>query len=160
MDRRPKIKMTPRPPSPREILLDGAKILDLVLSPKGLQFQFKGCGPSSGGDFAWGEFVRDNRWLEIHFRNSLGLVRYHIGNNSASHESYMRALGVRDQCKYPGYSDDPLEAFRDLAHDLVFADDFFTGTAAILRRAAAEEASKEAIRDAKLTAGYRGKKVS
>ena len=152
--------MTSRPPSPSEVLLDGVKILDRVLSPKGFQFQFKGHGPSSGGNFAWGEFVRDNRWLEIHFRHGLGLVRYHIGNHSASHESYMRALGVRDQCKYPGYSDDPLEAFRDLAHDLVFADDFFTGTAAILRRAAAEEASKEAIRDAKLRAGYRGKRVS
>ena len=107
-----------------------------------------------------GEFVRDNRWLEIHFRDSLGLVRYHIGNHSASHESYRRALGVRDQCKYPAYSDDPLDAFRDLGHDLVFADDFFTGTAAILRRAATEEASREAIRHAKLTAGYRGKRVS
>ena len=141
--------MTPRPLSPSEVLLDGAKILDRVLSPKGFQFQFKGHGPSSGGNFACGEFVRDNRWLEIHFRDSLGLVRYHIGDHSASHESYMRALGVRDQCKYPGFSDDPLDAFRDLAHDLVLAEDFLAGSATVLLGAATEEGAALAAENAR-----------
>jgi hypothetical protein len=53
----------------------------------------------------------------------------------------MRELGVWEKCKYTGISDDPRDAFRDLAHDLRFAEDFFTGTAAVLSRAAEREAS-------------------
>ena len=103
---------------PKEALLDGAKILDPVLLPKGFQFQFRKEGKGSGGNFAWGEFVRKDRRLELHFRQSLGLVRYHVGDQSASHESYMQELGAWDQCRYPGFSEVPAAAFHDLAHDL------------------------------------------
>jgi hypothetical protein len=127
--------------SPKEALLDGAKILDAVLLPKGFRFQFRKEGKGSGGNFAWGEFVREDRRLQLHFRQSLGLVRYHVGDQSAFHESYMRELGGWDQCRYPGFSEDPAAAFHDLAHDLGLADDFLSGSAAVLRTAAATEAS-------------------
>lgn len=141
---------------PKEALLDGAKILDPVLLPKGFQFQFRKEGKGSGGNFAWGEFAREDRRLELHFRHGLGLVRYHVGDQSASHDSYMRELGVKNQCHYPGFSDDPIAAFRDLAHDLGFADDFLSGSAAVLRTAAAKDAFDTADHDKQTMAGYLG----
>jgi hypothetical protein len=121
---------------PKDALVDGAKILDLVPLPKGFRFQIGQERKRSGGNFAWGEFVREGRRLELHFRQSLGLVRYHITDRSASHESYMRELGVWDQCRYPGFSSDPAASFHDLAHDLGLADEFLCGSAATLRQAA------------------------
>jgi hypothetical protein len=53
----------------------------------------------------------------------------------------MRELNVWDQCQYPGFSDNPMNAFADLAHDLTFADDFLDGSTTVLRRAAAKEAA-------------------
>ena len=142
--------------SPKEALLDGAKILDAVLLPKGFRFQFREEGKGSGGNFACGEFVREDRRLELHFRQSLGLVRYHVGDQSAFHESYMRELGGWDQCRYPGFSEDPAAAFHDLAHDLGLADDFLSGSAAVLRTAAATEASDTAAQNKRDMAGYVG----
>jgi len=107
-----------------------------VLAPNDFHFQFRGEGKSSGGNYAWGEFVRRDRKLEVHVRFNLGLVRYHIGTDSASYESYMHELGVREQCQYPGFSDDPKKAFLGLARDLAFVDDFLTGTGALLRHSA------------------------
>ncbi len=75
----------------------------------------------------------------MHFRYSLGLVKYHIGDVSVSHESYMRELGVWGQCEYPGFSEDAFGAFRELAHDLGFAHDFMSGDAEVFRKAAAKE---------------------
>ncbi len=63
-------------------------------------------------------------------RQRLGLVRYHVGDEHASHESYMREIGVWDQCHYPGFSSDPMNGFEELAHDLNFAGDFVTGSGA------------------------------
>jgi hypothetical protein len=125
---------------PTPILLPGARILEAELHPLGFEFIFRAAGKGSGGLFATGDFIRDDRRLELHFRESLGLVRYHIRTSSAAHEAYMRELGVRYECRYPGFSDDPLVAFHDLAHDLKFAADFTTGNAAILLRAAVSEA--------------------
>jgi hypothetical protein len=135
--------MTVRSQAPSKAILGGARILEPMLLPNGFEFHFRGSGRSSGGEFARGEFVRDDRRLEFHFRYSLGLVRYHVGNKSASHESYMRGLGVWDRCKYPGFSDDPTDAFHDLVHDLRFAEDFLAGSAAVLLRAAATDAADE-----------------
>jgi hypothetical protein len=126
---------------PKDFLVDGVKKLEPVLKRNKFRFRFRGEGKGSGGNFAWAEFVRGDRRLELHFRQSLGLVRYHIGDQSAYHESYMRELGVWDQCQYPGFSDEPLKAFDALAHDLSLADDFLSGAAGILRKAAAREAA-------------------
>jgi len=144
--------------SPKNALLEGAEILEKVLAPNDFHFQFRGEGKSSGGNYAWGEFVRRDRKLELHVRFNLGLVRYHMGKDSASHEFYMHELGVREQCQYPGFSDNPKKAFLGLAHDLVFANDFLTGTGALLRQAAIKELADSAMRNADLMAGYVGDK--
>lgn len=133
---------------PRDALLNAAKILAPSLLPKGFEFRFREEGRGSGGDFAWRDYVRGDRQLELHFRWSLGLVRYHIGNQSASHGSYMSELGVWEQCKYPGFSEDPMTAFQGLAHDLSLAEDFLGGPAIFLRRAAAKESPNPASKDA------------
>jgi hypothetical protein len=124
---------------PRDMLLTGVKIINRVLEPQGFSFHLRGEGSGSGGPFAWGEFIRDDRRLEVHFRYSLGLVTYHIGGQAASHEIYMRELGVWDQCRYPSFSSDPLASFEELAHDLKFATDFSWGPAKIFQRAAHKE---------------------
>jgi hypothetical protein len=131
----------PVPPriNPSDALREGVAILETVLVPIGFHFSFGGEGKGSGGMFALGEFVRGDRRLEIHFRYNLGLVRYHVGTVNASHDFYMAELGVREKCKYPGYSDDFRDAFRDLTHDLGFADDFLTGTGAVLKQAGIKE---------------------
>lgn len=63
-------------------------------------------------------------------------MRYHVGEESASHDSYMRELGMQERCHYPGFLEDPKDALLALAHDLAFADDFLTGNGALLRQAA------------------------
>jgi hypothetical protein len=94
-------------------------------------FSFTGglSGRGSGGHFASGAYVNADRKLEIHYRYSLGLVTFHFGQVSVDHESYMRVLlGDRRGSRYPGFSDDPLAAFRDLAYDLEnFATAFLEG---------------------------------
>jgi hypothetical protein len=141
---------------PKDALLNGVHILESVLLPKGFQFHFRGEGQGSGGDFAWGEFVRADRGLELHFRRSLGLVRYREGDHSASHEAYMRELGVWGHCRYPGFSEDVEAPFHGLAHDLGFAEEFLSGSAAALRRAAVKEALNVAKHDEELMSGYVG----
>lgn len=128
---------------PAETLLEGAEILARVLGRHGFTFQTGTSGVGSGGAFACGDFVHDDRRLELHFRYSLGLVRYHLGPQSASHEHYMRALGVTAN-QYPGFSSDPLDGFRHLSHDLSFVtDDFLTGGGDVLRRACVVEAEQQ-----------------
>jgi hypothetical protein len=100
--------------------------------------------------------VRGERRLELHFRNNLGL--YHIDDQSASHEFYMRELGVLAQCQYPGFSDDPESAFRGLAHDLTLAEEFLSGSAHVLRKASAREALSTAAQEADAMASYAGDK--
>lgn len=143
---------------PKDVLKKGVEILEPLLRSNGFRFRFGREGKGSGGLFAWGDFVREDRRLELHFRYSLGLVRYHVGQDSASHESYMRELNVWDQCQYPGFSDNPMDAFAGIAHDLSFADDFLSGSATVLRAAAAKETANTAAQQADLAAGYVGDK--
>src|SRR5437868_689109 len=96
--------------TPINALLEGCKILDAVMKPHGFNFVGGLTGKGSGGYFASGEYVRGDRRLELHFRYSLGLVTYHIGELSLTHDEYMRALLGKDGGnKYPGFSDDPLD---------------------------------------------------
>jgi hypothetical protein len=124
---------------PKEALFEGVKIVGPLMASNGFTFHFRDEGSGSGGKFAWGEFVRKDRRLELHFRHSLGLVRYHVRKASVSHEAYMRELGVWAQCRYPGFSDNPMDAFHDLAHDLQFAGDFLSGRGESVGRAFAME---------------------
>jgi len=105
--------------TPEEAIEQGRKILEPVLAVNGWRFVPGSTGTGSGGHFAQAEFVRDDRRLELHFRWSLGLVTYHVGELALSHEAYMEALlGRHGASRYPGFSADPIDGFRDLAADL------------------------------------------
>ena len=114
---------------PRTILDEGARLLAPKLVPFGFSFIPGAYGKGSGGDAASGHFVRGDRKLELHFRYSLGLVTYHFGVMEMSHADFMRSvLGSKGGNKYPGFSDDPLQGFMDLAYDLEhYAKDFIEG---------------------------------
>lgn len=123
-----------------EILEAGCKMLDPILLPRGFVQKQISTGKGSGGCFSRCEYVRDERKIELHFRHSLGLVTYHVGSASASHEAYMHVVVEDGKNRYPGFSDDPLDGFRHLAHDLeLFARDFLDGEADQLKEAAFEE---------------------
>lgn len=113
-----------------ETLRQGTEILDPVLSESGFKYCEEGAGKSSGGDYARGRYVKDDRILEIHFRHGLGLVTYHMGPESIRHEVYMRALlGRTGGNHYPSFASDPMTGFRDLRYDLEnFGSDFLKGT--------------------------------
>ena len=100
-------------------------------------------GTGSGGMFASAEFLRGNRRLELHFRGSLGLVQYHVGKASLSHEDYMwSVLGKRWASHYPGFSKDPLDVFRDIRLDLdEHGAAFLSGTDADFLKCAEDAAS-------------------
>ena len=144
--------------NPSEVLQAGCGILDEVLVPHGFSHTAIRSGQGSGGPFASTEYVRGERRLEVHFRESLGLVAYHDRNVRASHQAYMRqVLGSAGGNQYPGFSRDPLDGFRHLAHDLrQFGADFLQGPATILRQAAQAEAAVEAREQARNNAGSAG----
>jgi hypothetical protein len=105
--------------NPVEVLQLGAVELASILDVHGFEFVHTKAGHSSGGAFASGEFRRGDRRLELHCRHSLGMVRYHVGPDSLSHDDFTRAVlattGATDSPRFPGFSDQPLEEFRHLA---------------------------------------------
>jgi hypothetical protein len=102
-----------------QIFREGCAVLDPYFATHGFVFIPGESGPSSGGPFANGSFVNGDRRLELHYRASLGLVTYHFGNLSVDHEAYMWAiLGPEGGNRYPGFSNEPLDAFEDLKFDL------------------------------------------
>jgi hypothetical protein len=113
-----------------ETLNLGQAIVAGKVLPFGFIWRTGNSGASSGGAFASGEFVRSDRKLELNFRWSLGLVAYRLGSDSISHEEYMRALlGHSGGNQYPGFSNDPMDGFRHLAHDIEqYCSDFLNGT--------------------------------
>lgn len=104
--------------TPEQHLLDGVKILSTYLEPLGFHFKLIGTGQSSGGHFAYGQFVCGDREIELHFRWSLGLVSYKAGNTVLGHEDYINLLDKHGQNKYPNFSDEPNDAFKCLKSDL------------------------------------------
>src|SRR5690606_17601263 len=111
------IRMIAQVRSPEEALAAGCAILEPVLAPHGFVWVPGAAGHSSGGSSASGSFVRGTRRLELHFRYSLGLVTYHLGETSLDHDSYMRVvLGAKPVNQYPGFSSDPMDGFHHLAH--------------------------------------------
>jgi hypothetical protein len=52
-------------------------------------------------------------------RDALDEVRYRVDAATLLHEDFGRAAVGRGQARYAGFSDDPLDGFRDLATDLV-----------------------------------------
>ncbi len=124
--------------TPKEILERGAAELAKVLEPAGFVFVDGGEELGSGGPAASGEFFRGDRRLEFHVRTSLGLVRYHFGDYSISHEDLVRGVRGTERTigpsEYPGFGDDPLAAFRHLRADLErFGAVFLSGGAKAFR---------------------------
>jgi hypothetical protein len=115
--------------SPSECLRQGSAILDPILRDYGFEFSWGGSGHSSGGLFAFGAFVNGDRKLELHYRHSLGLVKYHFGSMSLDHDSFMRVvLGPGGGNHYPGFSEKAESQFEDLKFDLEhFAEAFLLG---------------------------------
>jgi hypothetical protein len=113
-----------------ENLQGGTAILDAVLAPCGFSRGPISFGRSSGGSFASCEFRRGSRSLQLHFRYSLGLVEYQLDGANLSHEDYMWSVcGKRWATHYPGFSEEPLDAFRHLAADLEqYGRDFLRGS--------------------------------
>jgi len=136
---------------PREALNSGAAILSSLLDRHRFVYQFMDEGHGSGGNSASGAFLRTNRKLEIHFRHTLGLISYQLGEHSISHKAYMwSVLGEPNASRYPGFSENPLDGFRDLYADLEeHGADFLSGPDAdFLRhveRAAALEKARQRL---------------
>jgi hypothetical protein len=104
---------------PQRALKVGVEVLDDLLRSQGFVYTPTTVGVGSGGSFAAGEFRRGNRTLELHYRYSLGLVAYHVGDLVLSHEDYMwSVVGRRWATDYPGFSKEPLDGFRHLLSDL------------------------------------------
>jgi hypothetical protein len=100
---------------------------------------FKVLGKGRGGNFSFGRYVRQDRFLELHYRYTLGLVTYHIGNDSLDHETYMRFLGVYGNNSYPDFPQNPIDSFHNLAKDLErHCIDFLRGDGGQFRKFAAE----------------------
>jgi len=107
---------------PTALLERGVAELAEVLGPAGFEFVQTEDGDGSGGPFASGEFLRGDRRLELHVRSSLGLVRYHFGEESLSHEDLVRGVraleAISTEGQYPGFSNDPRAGFRHLRNDI------------------------------------------
>ena len=107
--------------APGDLLERGIVELGGVLGPAGFEF-IRTEEAGSDGAFASGEFWRGDRRLELQVRSSLGLVRYHFGEESLSHEELVRGVRalerITEEAEYPGFSTDPMAGFRHLRHDL------------------------------------------
>jgi hypothetical protein len=116
-----------KPSEPEKTLRNGCRVLDPVLRPHGFRLKAGTHGVGSGGTFASCKYVRGDRFLELHYRYSLGLVSYHVGEASLDHEMLMRMLGVRNKCLFPDFPTEPLDSFRSLARDLeLYCSDFLS----------------------------------
>lgn len=115
--------------NPQELLEEGRKLLAPILEPHGFVYKAGELGKGSGGHFAKGAFVRSDRKVEFWFRFSLS-AGYEFRGMSCAHEDLIWAItGEEGRNKYPGYGEDPLDGFRDLADDLKnFGEAFITGS--------------------------------
>jgi hypothetical protein len=136
------------------ILDAGVQIIGGVITPYGFVWMPGPAHRGHPGDSAAGSFKRGDRRLELHYRSSLGLVSYHLGDLILSHDSYMRHSGHKADAHYPGFSSDPLDAFRDLAYDLGhFCLDFLDGSGDSFRAACS------AVKELPQVTGFRGSEV-
>jgi hypothetical protein len=124
--------------TPKQVLERGVAELAPVLDAAGFIFVDGGEQSGSNGWSASGDFIRDDRRLELHVRTGLGLVRYHFGDYAISHEDLVRGVRGTERTagpsEYPGFAEDPLAGFRHLRADLErFGAVFLTGGAKAFR---------------------------
>ncbi len=93
-------------------------ILAPYLEPLGFISELKGAGKGSGGHFAYAEFSKGTTRIELHFRQSLGMVSYHVDDLTIAHQTYIDLIGKHGQNKYPGFPPEPQGSFHDLLWDL------------------------------------------
>jgi len=154
---------------PRVAINNGARLLEPILRPFGFTFRLRESASTRGPGtpyvvgvarpaYAIGEFRRDDRFLELEFAWSLGPVTYHVNEAFLTHEDYLRALGIPDGARrYPGVSDDPLQAFRDLTADVsAYCSEFVDGSLAVFPGAAAAAAARRAEIHRRNMVGYVG----
>jgi hypothetical protein len=126
---------------PQTRLIEGSIVLEPLMSKYGFRFELKLTGKGSGGKFAVGEFRRDNRRVELHYRWGLGIVLYAIGPVELGHLNYMRRLGVYEKCRFASTQlDGTLDGFERLRDDLEsYGAEFLGGTDEEFLALAAEE---------------------
>jgi hypothetical protein len=109
----------------------GVELLSPVLVRYGFVYHAGEVDRGSGGLYAHGGFARANRSLEFSVGHALGEVRCRVDAATLFHDNFARAAVGRGQARYPGFSDDPLDGFRDLATGLVrFGSVVIAGTTA------------------------------
>ena len=131
---------------PDTFLEQGARILGPKLEPLGYRFAItRRPTKGSGGPFARAVFTRGDREVRLWARfDRLGGVSYCFGRDEFGHRDHMRALGLEQVSRYPGFDDgDPLGGFRRLLHDLEGCDDFLSGDAAAVARKVRSLASEK-----------------
>ena len=143
---------------PKSELEAGTAILDPALVPHGFVFQFQDAECGSGGNFAWGKYVRWDRSLDLHHRWGLGIIQYNIADLSMDHTAYLRSLGVDNQSDLLSV---PLESGLDRYHALRsdienFCSDFVTGPAIEWAAAAKLDGQLRSERNRRLNAIYVG----
>jgi hypothetical protein len=119
-----------------------SKIVGVVIEPHGFVWAHGKTHQGHPGNAARGTFVKGDRQLKLGFRWSLGPVIYRIGSVSVVHEALMKYAGHYAEAEYPGFSTDPLDAFRHLAGDLHrFGGDFMFGDGATIIAASKAKAA-------------------
>ncbi|WP_157068068.1 hypothetical protein [Desulfosarcina cetonica] len=113
-----------------DIIQKGADIMAPVFKKYGFVFSIEGEGQSSGGEFAFGSWCKGNRRLEFHYRYTLGLVNYFLGEERIGHQWYLWAVtGKKHSGSYPGNSEDPVDSFSRLKNDIEkYCDIFLQGS--------------------------------
>ena len=130
----------------KTVLEAGVAILDPALTPHGFVFRFEDAGCSSGGSYAWGQYVRDDRSLHLHHRLGLGIIEYRIGDLCIGHEDYLKFLGVENQSELLWTPlESGLDRYRALHSDLErFCSDFVLGRAVDWTAAATADGQRRA----------------
>jgi arsenate reductase len=111
-----------------EWLKSGASLLDDVFRPHA--FKFGGVREQTTGNrsIAVGTFQRRGRAVELQVRSGVLVAVYLANGKRLPHPEYLERLGVASQMRFPGFSKDPLNAFRRLRADLLrFGKPFLTG---------------------------------
>lgn len=148
---------------PENYLNDGASILSTYLRPLGFKFEFLGTGNGSGGEYAFGHFIKIGRFfsktkrIELHFRGSLGFVTYFNGDLEISHTDYIDLVDKHGQNKYPNFSENPLDAFHCLLWDLQnLLNDFTENNAKVFRQKSSQIKKQQQLLEQARTKDYSG----